>query len=53
MAYVQAQDLSSKTPEEIANMYNDAYNKICDAFKAMLKEQHEKRRNETLPKSIF
>lgn len=53
MAYVQAQDLSSKTPEEIANMYNDAYNKICDAFKAMLKEQHEKRRNETLPKSTF
>lgn len=53
MAYVQAQDLSSKTPEEIAAMYDDAYSKICDAFKAILKEQNERRRSENPPRSIF
>ena len=53
MAYVQAQDLSSKTPEEIAAIYDYAYSKISDAFKAILKEQQEKRRNENPPRSIF
>lgn len=53
MSYVQAQDLSSKTPEEVAVIYDYAYSKICDAFKAILKEQQEKRRNENPPRSIF
>lgn len=30
MAYVQAQDLSGKTPEEILEIYNSAYEKIVD-----------------------
>lgn len=28
LAYIQGQDLSSKTPEEVAQMYWDAYNRI-------------------------
>lgn len=50
MAYVQAQDLSSKTPEEVAAMYDDAHSRICDAFVSMLKEKKEHRRKESPPK---
>ena len=28
LAYVQAQDLSGKTPEEVLDMYRDAYDKM-------------------------
>lgn len=53
MAYVQAQDLSKKTPEEIAAIYNDAYFRICDAFKSILKEKQEQRRKEIPSGNLF
>lgn len=42
--YLRNQDLTEKTPEEIARMYNDAYGKICAEFKELRKEEKEERR---------
>lgn len=53
IAYVQAQDLSGKTPEELAAMYDDAYSRICDAFKNMFKEEKEQRRKENPHTNFF
>ncbi len=43
--YLQNQDLSGKTPEEIAHMYNDAYGRIDSAFDAMRDEKKQQRRS--------
>lgn len=53
ITYVQAQDLSGKTPEEIAAMYDDAYSRICDAFKNMLEEKQMQRRNANPPRNFL
>lgn len=43
LEYVRSQDLSDKTPEEIAAMYDDAYFRINDALKVLYRERHEPR----------
>lgn len=45
--YLQNQDLSGKTPEEIAGMYDEAWNRISKEFNAIRdreKEEHRKTR---------
>ena len=42
--YLQNQDLSEKTPEEIVRIYNDAYEKIGAELKELRKEEREERR---------
>lgn len=37
LAYVQSQDLSGKTPEDVAAMYADAYDKIKHKFAELRK----------------
>lgn len=39
LAYVTAQDLSKRSPEEIARLYSDAHQKISNEFKAIAKEK--------------
>lgn len=43
--YVQIQDLSDKSPEDLSTMYLDAYAKISDKFKAIRAEQKQERRS--------
>lgn len=35
LLYVQSQDLSGKTPEDLAEMYTSAYKKISEKLKAL------------------
>ncbi len=39
LLYVQSQDLAGKSPEDLADMYADAYSRLRARFKAMREEQ--------------
>lgn len=43
LLYVQNQDLTGKSPEDVVAMYNDAYIRISEKLKNLAKEnkQHE------------
>lgn len=43
--YLQNQDLSGKTPEEITLMYDDAYGRIDSTFDALRNERKQQRRS--------
>lgn len=42
--YMQNQDLSGKTPEEIADMYDEAWDRISKEFNAIRESEKEERR---------
>jgi len=42
--YLQNQDLSGKTPEELVDMYDEAWNKISQEFKSISDKKREERR---------
>lgn len=42
--YMQNQDLSDKTPEEIADMYDEAWDRISKEFNAIRESKKEERR---------
>lgn len=46
MLYMQNQDLSGKTPEEIAAMYDDAYSKISEKLDERRREIAAKKREQ-------
>lgn len=46
--YLQNQDLSGKTPEELANMYADARNRIYAEFKAIRERERQKQNKPSL-----
>lgn len=46
LLYLQNQDLSGKSPEELANIYNEAWCKISQEFK-LIRENEVKKRHET------
>ena len=35
LVYVQAQDLSNKTPEDVADIYSDAFRRITDRLRVL------------------
>ena len=41
LLYVQSQDLSGKSPEDLADMYADAYTRLRARFRAIREEQRE------------
>lgn len=51
--YMQNQDLSEKTPEELVNMYNDAWEKISEEFKSIREKRAEERRKSHGYTSLF
>ena len=42
--YMQNQDLSGKTPEELADMYDDVWKRISEEFKSIRDRKNEERR---------
>lgn len=44
LLYVQNQDLTGKSPEDIVSMYHDAYLKISDKFSEIRAAEVEERR---------
>lgn len=46
MLFLQNQDLSGKSPEDIAEMYDDAYEKIAAKLDALRKERTAKKREQ-------
>lgn len=46
MLFLRNQDLSGKTPEEIAIMYDDAYEKISGKLNELNKERTAKKREQ-------
>lgn len=51
--YMQSQDLSGKTPEEIANMYKDTWDTISKEFSAIQDREKAGRRNQGHNASLF
>lgn len=51
--YLQNQDLSGKTPEEIADMYNEAWDRISKEFGEIQSREHEERRKANRGMSFF
>jgi len=41
MLYLEKQDLSNITPEELADKYHEAYQRINDRFKEIQKNSHK------------
>lgn len=48
LEYIKSQDLSRKTPEEVAEMYQDAYTRICETFKSIRDEKRAERNRKSL-----
>lgn len=42
LLYVQNQDVSAKTPEELADIYQDAYTRIHAEFMRLIREKKQK-----------
>lgn len=51
--YMQNQDLSSKTPEDLANMYEEVRDRIHKEFDAILDRKKQERRASSRLSSIF
>lgn len=45
MAYLNSRDLTEKTPEDIARIYEDAYRRIYAERRAISKEKREQKQN--------
>lgn len=43
LLYVQSKNLSEATPEDLAEMYSDAYDRICEKLKEISKEKRDER----------
>jgi len=41
LLYVQSQDLSGKSPEDLVDLYADAYKRICARFKDLREEARD------------
>ena len=46
MLYLQSQDLTGKTPEELATLYHSAYEKIDSQFSELRKAAKKERRTQ-------
>lgn len=53
MLFLKNQDLSGKSPEELAEMYDDAYEKISEKLDAIRKERKERNAKERSHHSIL
>lgn len=51
--YLQNRDLSGKTPEEIADMYDEVWGRISNEFIEIQSRKHEERRKEKQNTSVF
>lgn len=48
LEYIKSKDLSGKTPEEVAELYEDAYTRICEKFKDLRDEKRAERNSRRL-----
>lgn len=53
MLFLQNQDLSGKTPEEIADMCEESWDRIFEEFGVLAKKQKERNAKENSQRSFF